>query len=68
MEYLNLMLSKMCLLDVYNTLEGIAILHLLPDKVPARCWTPTLVTDGRTLVVVNVDFSIPVPLTIVLKT
>ena len=52
----------------YNTLEGIAILHLLPDKVPARRWSPTLVTDGRTLAVVNVDFSNPVPLTIVLET
>ena len=56
---------------VYNLLftsEGIAILHLLPHKVPARRWSPTLVTDGRTLAVVNVDFSIPVPLTIVLET
>ena len=52
----------------HNTLEGIAILHLLPHKVPARRWSPTLVTDGRTLAVVNVDFSIPVPLTIVLET
>ena len=53
---------------ISHTLEGISVPHLLPDKVPARRWSPTLVTDGRTLAVVNVDFSIPVPLTIVLET
>ena len=73
--YSNLILSKMLSFVklspsnvISHTLEGISVPHLLPDKVPARRWSPTLVTDGRTLAVVNVDFSIPVPLTIVLET
>ena len=51
----------------YNTLEGIAILHLLPHKVPARRWSLALITDGRTLSVVDVYFSNSVPFSIVLK-
>ena len=48
------------------TCKGIATL-LLPHQIPAGRWSRALVTDRRTLAVVHIDLSYPVPLSRFLK-